>query len=185
MKSFKNFLQFSFVIAIAAFMGVSCSSDQKENTTEAMPDIENTEGITTRAVQKKVDSKEYYYKSLAEFKKGQANIDLAQLADLQGKQVNFVVIYDAVAPWAAVFSEGNVKTTGDDMLNGLMESYELEIVKQFEIDEENEGFVLEPNESLENAVETAREISMVEHILMVQVKEVPSDVTEMETAANN
>ena len=71
------------------------------------------------------------------------------------------------------------------MLNGLMDSYELEIVKQFEIDDTNEGFVLEPNTMLENAVETAREISMIEHILMVQVKEVPSDVTETETAANN
>jgi hypothetical protein len=185
MKSFKNFLQFSFVIAIAAFMTVSCASDQTETTVESMPNIESNEDITTRAVKKRVDSKAYYYKSLAEFKKGQATVDLAQLADLQGKQVNFVVIYDAIAPWAEGFAEGNVKTTGDDMLNGLMDSYELEIVKQFEIDDTNEGFVLEPNTMLENAVETAREISMIEHILMVQVKEVPSDVTETETAANN
>lgn len=188
MKSFKNFLQFSFIIAIAALMTTSCATEQEEQptttTVDAMSSIKTQEDVSTRAAKKKVAAKEYNYATIAEFKRGLTDKqDLQLLADLQGKQVNFVVIYDAIAPWADVFGQGKVTKTGDDRLNGLMESYGLDIVNQFEIDEISEGFVLEPNEVLENAVETAREISMVEHILMVQVKEVPSDATETETAA--
>ncbi len=188
MKSFKNFLQFSFIIAIAALMTTSCATEQAEPiaSVDAMSSMNIQEGKTTRTFKKKVAAKEYNYTTVAEFKRGLTDKqDLQVLADLQGKQVNFVVIYDAIAPWADVFGQGKVTKTGDDRLNGLMESYGLDIVNQFEIDEISEGFVLEPNVVLENAVETAREISMVEHILMVQVKEVPSDATEAETAAAN
>jgi len=189
MKNLKKFLQFSLILAVASLFAVSCASDQQGTTTTADASEtaveESTDDFATRSLSKKVESKAYYYKSLAKFAKGEAKMDLANLADLQGKQVNFVVLYESMAPWAEVFNTGKFNKTGDDTLNGLMDSYELDIVKQFAIDDENEGFVLEPNNILDNAVETARELSMVDHVLMVHVKEVPTDETVTETAANN
>ena len=108
-----------------------------------------------------------------------------QFAGLQAQNVNLVVLYESNAPWADVFSTGNVSKTGDDKFNGLMDSYQLVIARQFELDEFNEGLVLEPNADLSNPVEAAREISMIDHVLMVHVKEVPAGDNPDETADNN
>lgn len=183
MKVLKNFVQISF-LAVLAIMVVSCSSDQTETTNANAADVETNE-INTRGMANKVSAKAYYYKSLASFAAGQAKLDLKDLASLEGKQVNLVVLYEADAPWAAPFNTGKYNTTGDDKLNGLIQSYELEIVRQFSIDDENEGFVLEANGKLENPVEAARELSMIDHVLMVHVKEVPAEEETEETASNN
>ena len=188
MKVLKNFLQFSF-LAVLSIMVVACSSDKTETADANTADVESTE-LNTRGmastVASTVSSKAYYYESLATFEAGNPTMELKDLATLEGKKVNLVVLYEADAPWAEVFSTGKFDITGDDQLNGLMESYELEIVKQFEIDDENEGFVLEPSGTLENPVEAARELSMVNNVLMVHVKEVPTEepATE-ETAVHN
>lgn len=183
MKVLENLLYFSF-LAILSIMAVSCSSDKTETADAKTTDVESTE-LNTRGMASKVSAKAYYYKSLASFAHGQAKLDIKDLASLEGKKVNLVVLYEADAPWAETFNSGKYNKTGNDNLNGLMESYELEIVKQFAIDEDNEGLVLEPNASLENPVETARELSMVDNVLMVHVKEVPQEEEENMTAANN
>lgn len=182
MKVLKNFLQFSF-LAMFALMVVACSSDQTETADANTNDVESTE-LNTRGMQNKVMAKAYHYKNLASFAHGQAKLDLKDLATLEGKQINLVVLYEATAPWAETFNTGKFDKTGDDTLNGLMESYELDIVKQFAIDEDNEGFVLEPNTSLDNPVEAARELSLVDHVLMVHVKEVPAEEADPTTASN-
>ena len=97
--------------------------------------------------------------------------------DFEGKAVNLVVLYDTEAPWADVFNSGDVSKTGDDKFNSLLGMYDLAIIKQFELDEMNEGIVLEPNASISDPVEAAREISMIDYVMMVHVKEVPSEVT--------
>lgn len=183
MKILKNFLQYSF-LTMLAIMVVSCSSDQTDTTAANTTDVENTE-LGTRSVASKVEAKAYYFKSLASFADGTAKLDLKDLASLQGKQVNLVVLYEATAPWASVFATGKFDQTGNDKLNGLMASYDLSIVKQFAIDDENEGFVLEPNATLDNPIEAARELSLVDNVLMVHVKEVPMEEDVEETASNN
>lgn len=183
MKVLKNLLQFGF-LAILSVMVVSCSSDKTETADANTADVESTD-LNTRGMASKVSAKAYYYKSLASFTHGQAKMDLKDLASLEGKKVNLVVLYEADAPWAETFNSGKYDKTGNDNLNGLMESYELEIVRQFAIDEDNEGLVLEPNAILENAVETARELSMIDNVLMVHVKEVPQEEDENMTADVN
>lgn len=186
MKNLKQILSFSFVLLTVFFLATSCAdqADNNKMTTDSTGE-DNSKNLNTRALKKKkVESKAYYYKSLASFKKGETNVDLSTLADLQGKQVNLVVLYDATAPWAEIFSEGEFSITGDDQLNGLMASYELEIIQQFALDAENEGIVMEPAATLENPIEAARELSMVDHVLMVEVKEVPAEAMETETADN-
>lgn len=155
-------------------MVVSCSSDQTETADANTTDVESTE-INTRSASSKVSAKEYYYTNLAVFENGYTKVDLETLATLEGKKVNLVILYEADAPWAEIFNEGIYSETGNDTFNGLMESYELDIVQQFAIDEDNEGLVLEPNALLENPVEAARELSLVENVLMVQIKEVPQE----------
>jgi hypothetical protein len=155
-------------------MVVSCSSDQTETADATTTDVESTE-INTRSASSKVSAKAYHYTSLATFKEGSADVELAQLAALEGKQVNLVVLYEADAPWAEIFNTGRYEETGDDTFNGLMASYELDIVQQFAIDEDNEGLVLEPSQLLKNPVEAARELSLIEDVLMVQIKEVPQE----------
>ena len=183
MKIFKKNFQFCF-LAILSFAIVACTSDDTETSTVDSSDIESTE-ISTRGVTTKVQSKAFYFKSLASFEEGASKMSLDDLADLEGKEVNFVVLYEASAPWAEVFSSGRYTTTGNETLNSLMESYELEIVNQFDIDEENEGFVLEPLNNLDNPLEAARELSLVDNVFMVQLKEVPPVEEVFETAENN
>jgi len=84
------------------------------------------------------------------------------------------VLYETNAPWAEIFNSGKFEITGDDHLNGLMESYNLQIIQQFAIDDANEGIVMQPTVILDDPVEAAREISMVDHVLMVHVKEIPA-----------
>jgi len=181
MKVLKNYLQLS-LLALLAVMVVSCSSDQTETADANKSDVETE--YSTRGIKSKAN-KVMGYASLATFEHGQAKLDLKDLASLEGKQVNLVVLYDAMAPWAETFNDGKYDSTGDDILNGLMQSYELEIIQQFAIDEENEGLVLEPSAKLDNPVEAARELSMVDHVLMVHVKEVPAEDQVDETASNN
>ena len=173
MKVLNNLLQFG-LLTILSIMVVSCSSDQTETADANTTDVESTE-INTRSASSKVSAKAYHYNSLATFKEGFADVDLTTLATLEGKKVNLVVLYEADAPWAEIFSSGVYKETGDDNFNGLMASYELDIIQQFAIDEDNEGLVLEPNTLLENPVEAARELSLVQDVLMVQIKEVPQE----------
>jgi hypothetical protein len=183
MNIFKKIFQFSF-LATLSFVVVACTSDDTETSTVNSSDIESTQ-ISTRGITTKVKSKAFYFKSLASFEDGASKMNIDDLAALEGKEINFVVLYDASAPWAEVFSTGKYTTTGNDILNGLMESYELEIVDQFDIDEENEGFVLEPLNKLDDPLKTARELSLVDNVFMVQLKEVPPVEEVLETADNN
>jgi hypothetical protein len=165
---------------------VSCSSDNIKSSTISTSDIESTE-MNTRGNTSKIASKAYFYNSLASFANGESKMDLNDLSDLEGTQVNFVVLYEASAPWAETFNSGKYDTTGDDKLNELMETYQLEIVKQFDLDDDNEGFVLEHiGELLDNPIEMARELSMVDYVFMVHIKEIPSDDdTVTETVATD
>jgi len=183
MKILNNLLKFG-LLTILSIMVVSCSSDQTETTDTNTTDVESTE-INTRSASSKIAAKAFYYNSLATFKDGSADVDIAKLATLKGKKVNLVVLYEADALWAEIFNSGKYDQTGNDVFNGLMASYELDIIQQFAIDEDNEGLVLEPNTLLENPVEAAREISMVDHVLMVQIKEVPQEEDPNTTANLN
>jgi hypothetical protein len=130
-----------------------------------------------------------YYRSLASaqnalatFQEGKSAKDI-KLGSIEDKNVNLVVLYDASIAWAAVFNSGDVKKTGDEGFNSLLGKFNLAIVKQFELDSENEGLVLEPNAKMADPVQAAREISMIDGVLMVHVKE--ASATAEETAVND
>lgn len=184
MNSINKFLFLSILLFVSLLLSSCENSINSEEKLAAAPAPQEVEAeINTRGNQQQVAIKAYHYKTLAAFKKGQAeNISLEALAALAGKQINLVVLYESVAPWAAPFNEGKYETTGNDHLNGLMEAYNLEIVKQFAIDADNEGLVLESNTALEDPVEAAKELSMIDHVLMVEVKEVPTEDIDNSTA---
>lgn len=150
---------------------VSCGGTDS-STSENIMNPEETE-INTRSQESSI-AKAYNYKSLATFAKGKAEVELTDMAALAGKLVNLVVIYESTAPWAASLSDGKYDVVEDDKLNGLISSYDLAVTQQFAIDDENHGIVLEGKKQLDNPIEAAREISMLTHILMVHVKDVPS-----------
>lgn len=183
MKVLKNIIQYSF-LTIIAITAVSCSSDQTQTTSASVAEVESTE-INTRGIVAKVAAKAYYYNSLASFTDGTSMLSLKDLASLEDKQVNLVVLYETDAPWAKLFNSGKYNTTGDDKFNGIMASYQMEIVKQFSIDDENQGLVLESSIKLDDPITAARELSLVDHVLMVHVKEVPVEEQTEETASNN
>lgn len=155
---------------VALLLVVACNQPTPAPSTAA-PETESTT-LNTRSTQQRIEAAAYHYKTLASFRDGEVQ-HLADAANLAGKKVNFVILYEALAPWAEGFSTGEYTKTGDDHLNGLMEVYSLEIVKQFAIDDENEGLVLEPNKAIENPIDAAKELSLIDHVLMVEVKEVP------------
>ena len=176
---------FAFILTLA-FVIVSCSSDNIKSSKINTSDIESTE-FNTRGYTNKVASKIYYYNSIVSFENGNSNMDLNNLADLNGKQVNFVVLYEASAPWAETFNSGRYDTTGNDELNHLLEIYQLEIIKQFDVDDSKEGFILESiGGGVESPIEVARKLSMIDYVFMVHLKEIPSDNNIVnETAAND
>ena len=180
MKSFSKILSFNLLAIIVCSL-FSCNTDQ--NTQIALHEtiVDNID-IHTRGTAKKVSSKSYYYNSLASFENGKADVDLNSLADIQGKQVKLVVLYESDAPWAEVFNTGRYTVTGNETFNELMESYDLSIVEQFEIDDENEGIVLEADVLLDAPIEVARKISHIDYVLIVQIKEIPQDDVLEETA---
>jgi hypothetical protein len=183
MKRIKILLVFSILASFFSLTVVSCSNNDTTvaattTTTTAKADssITDTFSLETRTLKKNIAAKSYYYKTLASFEKGITKSDLEELANLVGKKVSLVVLYEANAPWAETFNSGNFEITGDDQMNGLMASYDLQIVQQFSIDASNKGIVMEATTTLENPIEAAREVSMVDHVLMVNIKEVPATI---------
>lgn len=179
MKHIKILLIFGFFASFLSLTTVSCTNNETTDTTSATTvkadsSIADTSSLGTRTVKNKVAAKSYYYNNLASFKKGKATLELEDLASLAGKKVSLVVLYEANAPWAEFFNSGKFEVTGNDHMNGLMDSYNLQITQQFAIDDANEGIVMEPKTALENPIEAAREVSMVDHVLMVHLKEVPT-----------
>ena len=178
MKRIKNLLAFSLFTSFLALIVISCTNDKTSDTTTDMVKIDSSStrilSLGTRTIKKSIAAKSYYYKNLATFEKGKTAFKLEDFANLINKEISLVVLYEAHAPWAEVFKSGEFEITGDDQMNGLMESYNLQIIKQFAIDDSNEGIVMVPKSPLENPIETARKISMVDHVLMVHIKEVPT-----------
>ncbi len=87
MKSISMISYFSLIALIALFTVSSCNTDQ--NTQIAHKEkITDAKDVHTRSIAKKVSSKSYYYNSLASFENGKADVDLNNLATLEGKQVN-------------------------------------------------------------------------------------------------
>jgi hypothetical protein len=184
----KNLLNLSFVLAIfTSLVFTSCSADKASNIASQAANV-NTNTKTNRTVEvvaaANAIATEYSYKTLAAFKNGVSTMDLATVATLQNEKVSLVVLYDSGAKWATNFNAGDFSKTGDDVFNGLMESYELAITKHFELDEFNEGIVLEAAKGqVSDPVAAAREISMVEGVFMVEVKQAPKEVVKGETVS--
>lgn len=137
------------------------------------PKLDASTLVKTRAVKKKVAAEAYYYRTLASFVNGSITLTIMDDHSNATQQVNLVVLYEANAPWAELLDAGLPQTTGDNKLNKLLASYELKIVKQFSIDSNNKGLVLESSKELNDPVETARRLSLIEHVLMVNIKEIP------------
>ena len=177
-----NILLATFAIG-SALSFVNCSSSPKKNEAEKQIMSATILNTAQRGVQK-TQAKEMGYKTLAKFEKGISNLTLAEIAALTEKAVSLVVFYESDAPWAANFSTGNFTTTGSDVINGLMASYELTITRHFAIDDMNEAIILENSTGIiKDVMQAATEFSMVEHVLMVELKENPTPATNPETVS--
>jgi hypothetical protein len=187
MKRINFLLISSFFASFLSLFVISCSNnattDTVDNNTTVKADSSVTDTIAagTRTIKKKIAAESYYYKNLITVENGMITSKLKDLANLADKKVNLVVLYEADAPWAQIFNSGAFEITGDDQLNTLMEYYGLQIIQQFAIDASNEGIVMEPISLLENPIETAREVSTVEHVLMVHIKEIPTAKNKVTT----
>lgn len=54
-------------------------------------------------------------------------------------------------------------------LNTFMDVYELRVVNTFEFGEDAQGFTLQPKELLESPNETAKELSLIDGVMMIEV----------------
>lgn len=163
-------ISYFFSAVLCLFLVVAC---QPSNPSEsvAAPTEEDTKTLRTPA--KHINSKAYNYKTLAAFENGKISTDFKAAMDFADKEINFMVLYESEAPWADSFDVGQYAATGDETFNALIETYQLKIIDQFEIDDLHEGLILEALSKIENPIEAAREISLVDHVAMVQLKEVP------------
>lgn len=176
-----SFMLFAFVIMITSCSNPTQKEKKKIAAPKVVPNIKHLE-LKTRSSKKKVAARAYYHKNIVSFSKGKPTIDLKTIADLTNTPVNLVVLYEARAPWAQIFKSGVLEITGNQKLNRILDTYGLQITQQFAIDNSNEGIVMEPLTSLEDPLKTAQDISEVDHVLMVHIKELPQSHPSEEIA---
>lgn len=164
-------ITYYLLICCCALLVCSCS---QETSTLSAPKLEESALTTTRAVKKKVAAEAYYYRTLMSLVNGSITSTTVDGSTPTTGAVNLVMLYEANAPWADVFNDTNLGNSTDVNLNKLLESYNLQIVKQFSIDNNNMGLVLAPKDPNGDPVEIARNLSMVKHVLMVNIKKIPS-----------
>ena len=177
-------MKFLFSLSFPVIFLCSLSSCNKANDQNISQDIVfDEQEVFTRSTAQKIVSKYYHLNSVAAFERGTSKFDLEQIANLADKDISFVVLYESSAPWASVFSSGKYTETGDVQLNKLLNTYDLSIVEQFEIDDANEGIVLEVNRSIQQPLEAARKLSLVDYVFMVEIKELPANQPSYEETA--
>ena len=75
-----------------------------------------------------------------------------------------------------VYYNGDLSTVmndDDSYIKTFMEVYNLKLISTFKIDEMNNGFTLEAKEFLEFPTEVAKEMSLIDNILMIEVTHIP------------
>lgn len=83
----------------------------------------------------------------------------------QETKVRFIVYYDG--DLSAVMNDK------DSYIQTFISVHNLKVISTFEIDENNSGFTLEPQTKLEFPKEIAREISLMDNVLMIEVAHIP------------
>lgn len=144
--------------------------DHSPNTAQTQHQFFQTR---TQKPKSNVAAQAYYYRTLGSCVKGATTLNRKALQETQ-QAVNLVLLYDASAPWAEIIGAGLPQLTGDKKLNAILDAYQLEITQKFAIDAKNKGLVLKPTVYLDDPVEPARLLSLIDHVLMVNIKEVPS-----------
>ncbi|CAA6823935.1 MAG: Unknown protein [uncultured Aureispira sp.] len=81
--------------------------------------------------------------------------------------VSFTVIYKG--DFTQITSDGN------SSFRALLETYNLEVRRPFEVNKENQGFILVPTTPLVAPIEVGKEISLLDDILMVTVDNLKTD----------
>ena len=160
----------------------ACSQEQGQQMASSLKQVEEagTRALNQRAI-------EMSYPSVASFKFGRLSADMAKGLDFADKRLSLVVLVETGTPWLAPLRQ-NLARTADDKFNGHLEAYQLKIAKYFSVEGKMEALVLEAQEALEPkmALDAARDLSMIEGVEMVEVKEAPAadQPSPSETAKN-
>ncbi|WMX13053.1 hypothetical protein [Aureispira sp. CCB-E] len=87
---------------------------------------------------------------------------------------------ETMVSFTVIYNGDLTKMTTDEnsAFKKLIENYNLEIQKPFEIDEENKGIVLVPQAPLAAPIKVGKEISLVDEVLMVEVDNVTKEKDE-------
>lgn len=168
-----NMKAITYYLLAGCFIGLLSSCSENVSTLKA-PKLEDSAFTSTRAVKKKVAAKAYYYRTLLSVVNGSITSTAVDDNTPNTGDVNLVLLYEANAPWANVFDNADLTDATAD-LNKLLKSHNLQIVKQFSIDHNNMGLVLEPKDPNGDPVEIARNLSMLKHVLVVNIKQVPEE----------
>lgn len=67
----------------------------------------------------------------------------------------------------------SVMNDNDSYMKTFMEVYNLELISTFKIDDINSGFTLEAKEAIDFPKEVAREMSLINNVLMIELAYVP------------
>lgn len=167
-----SFIMFRIFLAFTCLLSISFSLLTSCNSSPPTTDQTGEESLPPSGIRgKKISNKIMAYKSLATFNKGETTISLEKLADVDEKKVNLVVLFDVTAPWASSINITE-QAIEEQTINSLIDSYELTMLQQFDLDDESKGLVFDIDNQ-NTPVEAARELSMIEHVLLVHVKEIP------------
>lgn len=81
------------------------------------------------------------------------------------KTVRFIVYYTG--------DISTVMNDNDSYFKTFMDVYNLKLISTFKIDETNNGFTLEAKDALDFPTEVAKEMSLIDEVLMIEVTYTP------------
>jgi hypothetical protein len=164
MKNLSQFIQLSSIALMFIFFVASCSLQAQKKDKDV--------NLNLRALSQKSYPEMYHYKTIASFAKGESIGELPEM--LEDRQISLAVVYDSDAPWAEVFNTGKINQTGNYIFNQLLNAYKMSIRNQFQIDGYNECLILDLNAPIEDVAQACKDISTIDHILVVNIKQWPS-----------
>jgi hypothetical protein len=126
--------------------------------------------LTPRGIQKDVQSI-LNKPSIAIFEKGE--LEMGSLIAFNGEGAAIVVLYDNIAPWAAPLVAFKLDDFSKiEPFHAILKEQNLGLTKSFELDDMNNGFILEALDPaiMPDYVEAARLLSEIDYVLKVHLK---------------
>ena len=147
----------------------SCENQNgKDVLAEADISMEST--LITRGEYSFQNSEIAKQETLIEFIQGQSKNNSVDMQGLGTNDFSYLVFYDANSEWAEPFSSSKFNQVSYKDFNHIIDTFQLKVKDFFKVQDDIFAISILPTTPLEEPVELARDISMLDDIQMVLIK---------------